>query len=248
MTALDPTTARIGFIGLGNVGGKLAGSLLRNGVELTVRDLDSDLVDVFVAGGATAASSPRELAAVCDVIITCLPSPAASASVMEADDGVIGGLRPGAVWLEMSTTDSDEIARLGALVAAAGGYYFLVWKNKHPLLLEARAAEGQLLESLTTKAKRAANLDAYRVQLAEMEKSFGAMLLDMYPKGRIDDAPYMRDQNPLDIATWFDAGNYTISKNFKFGNLWIQGGPRARVFFQDAPERAPAPEWAGQVL
>ena len=42
------------------------------------------------------------------------------------------------------------------LVAAAGGYYFLVWKNKRPLLLEARATEGQLLESLTTKAKRAA--------------------------------------------------------------------------------------------
>lgn len=121
MTALDPTTARIGFIGLGNVGGKLAGSLLRNGVELTVRDLDRDLVDVFVADGATAAASPRELAAACDVIVTCLPSPAASAAVMEADDGVIGGLRPGAVWLEMSTTDSDEIARLGALVAATGG-------------------------------------------------------------------------------------------------------------------------------
>ena len=121
MTALDPTTAQLGFIGLGNVGGKLAGSLLRNGVNLMVRDLDSDLVDRFVADGATAAASPRELAAACDVIVTCLPSPAASAAVMEADDGVIAGLRPGAVWLEMSTTDSGEIARLGALVAEAGG-------------------------------------------------------------------------------------------------------------------------------
>jgi 3-hydroxyisobutyrate dehydrogenase len=121
MTALDPTTAQIGFIGLGNVGGKLGGSLLRNGVNLMVRDLDSDLVDRFVADGATAAASPRELAAACDVIVTCLPSPAASAAVMEADDGVIAGLRPGAVWLEMSTTDSEEIARLGALVADAGG-------------------------------------------------------------------------------------------------------------------------------
>jgi 3-hydroxyisobutyrate dehydrogenase len=121
VTTLDPTTARIGFIGLGNVGGKLAGSLLRNGVDLMVRDLDTDLVDGFVADGATGASSPRELAAACDVIVTCLPSPAASAAVMEADDGVIAGLRPGAVWLEMSTTDSDEIARLGALVAEAGG-------------------------------------------------------------------------------------------------------------------------------
>ena len=67
-------------------------------------------------------------------------------------------------------------AALLFLVAAAGGYYFLVWKNQRPLLLEERAKEGQLMESLTTKARRAANLEAYRVQLAEMEKSFGAML------------------------------------------------------------------------
>jgi type IV pilus assembly protein PilO len=71
------------------------------------------------------------------------------------------------------------------LVAAAGGYYFLVWKNKRPLLLEARATEGQLLESLTSKAKRAANLDAYRVQLAEMEKSFGAMLRQLPNKTEV---------------------------------------------------------------
>jgi len=71
------------------------------------------------------------------------------------------------------------------LVAAAGGYYFLVWKSKRPLLLEARATEGQLLESLTTKAKRAANLDAYRVQLAEMEKSFGAMLRQLPNKTEV---------------------------------------------------------------
>ena len=71
-------------------------------------------------------------------------------------------------------------------------------------------------------------------------KSFSAMLLDMYPKGRIDAQPYERGQNPLEIASWFDAGNYTISRNKRFGNLWIQGGPRARVFFPDRPERAPA--------
>lgn len=71
-------------------------------------------------------------------------------------------------------------------------------------------------------------------------KSFGAMLLDMYPKGRIDEVPYRRGQDPLEIAEWFDAGNYTIEKNKRFGNLWIQGGPRMRVFFPDRPERAPA--------
>lgn len=71
-------------------------------------------------------------------------------------------------------------------------------------------------------------------------KSFGAMLLDMYPKGRIDHTPYVRDTDPIAIASWFDAGNYTISRNKRLGNLWIQGGPRARMFFADRPERAPA--------
>lgn len=71
-------------------------------------------------------------------------------------------------------------------------------------------------------------------------KSFSAMLLDMYPKGRIDAEPYTPGQDPLDIACWFDAGNYTIEKNKRFGNLWIQGGPRARIFFPDTPELAPA--------
>ncbi|MGO4914542.1 glycosyltransferase family 2 protein [Pseudogemmobacter sp. W21_MBD1_M6] len=71
-------------------------------------------------------------------------------------------------------------------------------------------------------------------------KSFSAMLLDMYPKGRLDDVPYRSGQDPLEIASWFDSGNYTIQRNASFGNLWIQGGPRSRVFFADEPERAPA--------
>jgi hypothetical protein len=71
-------------------------------------------------------------------------------------------------------------------------------------------------------------------------KSFGAMLLDMYPKGPITTQPYSEGQNPFDIACWFDSGNYMIKRNWDFGNLWIQGGPRARLFFPDNPERAPA--------
>ncbi len=71
-------------------------------------------------------------------------------------------------------------------------------------------------------------------------KSFSAMLLDMYPKGRLDAQPYRAGQDPVEIANWFDAGNYTIEKNNRFGNLWIQGGPRARVFFPENPWKAPA--------
>ena len=111
---------RIGFIGLGNVGGKLAGNLLRHGIDLTVRDLDAARVADFVARGARASPSPRALAETTDIIITCLPSPAASAAVMEGADGVLAGIGRGKVWLEMSTTDAAEIRRLGARVEAAG--------------------------------------------------------------------------------------------------------------------------------
>ena len=114
---------RIGFIGLGNVGGKLAGSLIRNGHDVTVRDLDDDLVNEYVARGAQSASSPRALAQAVDLIVTCLPSPAASAAVAEADDGFLAVMRPGQVWLEMSTTDYSEVIRLGALVEARGAMF-----------------------------------------------------------------------------------------------------------------------------
>ncbi len=113
--------SKIGFIGLGNVGGKLAGSLLRHGMDLTVRDLNPELEADFERRGASRAASPRQMAEKTDVIITCLPSPAASAAVLEQPDGVLAGLKPGAVWLEMSTTDAAEISRLAALVEARGG-------------------------------------------------------------------------------------------------------------------------------
>ena len=111
---------RIGFIGLGNVGGKLAGSLQRNGFDLTVRDLDTSAAQPFLDAGASWAESPGEIAEDCDTVITCLPSPAACSEVMEADDGILAGLSAGKVWMEMSTTDEAEVRRMGALVAATG--------------------------------------------------------------------------------------------------------------------------------
>lgn len=71
-------------------------------------------------------------------------------------------------------------------------------------------------------------------------RSFGTMLIDMYPEGPVDAEPYAEGQNPFEIARWFDPGNYMITKNPEYKNLWIQGGPRARVFFQDNPSKAPA--------
>ena len=111
---------KVGFIGLGNVGGKLAGSLQRNGVDLTVLDIDAAVMDPFVLVGARPGSNPRDVAENCDVIITCLPSPEISATVLEAEDGVLAGLSAGKIWAEMSTTDHNEVTRLGEMVAATG--------------------------------------------------------------------------------------------------------------------------------
>ena len=107
---------KIGFVGLGNVGGKLAGSLLRNNFDLTVRDLDENLTSSFKDLGAKIANSAKELAEEADLIITCLPSPKICAQVMEGEDGILEGLSENKIWLEMSTTDEAEVKRIGEKV------------------------------------------------------------------------------------------------------------------------------------
>jgi len=109
---------KVGFIGLGNVGGKLAGSLLRNKFDLTVRDLDKNLTKPFIDLGAKVANSPKELAEQVDLIITCLPSPQICTDVMEGEDGILNGLSANKIWLEMSTTDESEVKRIGKKVIA----------------------------------------------------------------------------------------------------------------------------------
>ncbi len=71
-------------------------------------------------------------------------------------------------------------------------------------------------------------------------RSFGAMMLDMYPKGPVGETRYQKGDDPFAVANWFDPGNYTISRNPLLRNLWIQGGPRARQFFANKPKQAPA--------
>ena len=109
---------KVGFIGLSNVGAKLSGSLLRNGVDLTIHDLDDARVSDFVARGATRGNSPAELMKNCDIVITCLPSPTISAAVV---DQMLPHVRDGKIWLEMSTTDEAEVKRLGNMVIERGG-------------------------------------------------------------------------------------------------------------------------------
>ena len=111
---------KTGFIGLGNVGAKLAGSLLRNGFDLVVRDVDVDAAQELLRHGAQWGESGQQMAQLCDVVITCLPSPLVSAEVLEETRGVLAGMTPGKIWLEMSSTDADEVRRLGVLVEARG--------------------------------------------------------------------------------------------------------------------------------
>ena len=109
---------KVGFIGLGNVGGKLAGSRLRHKMAVAVHDLDDARIAQFVEADADAVEGPAALMAACDVVITCLPSPAASAAVMAE---MLPHVAPGKIWMEMSTTDEAEVKRLGAQVIEAGG-------------------------------------------------------------------------------------------------------------------------------
>ena len=109
---------RVGFVGLGSVGGKLAGSLLRNGIDLTVHDLDAGAMARLTDKGAKPGAGPVPMLAVCDVLITCLPSPAASDAVVSA---LLPHIGPGKTWMEMSTTDADEVIRLGSAVIERGG-------------------------------------------------------------------------------------------------------------------------------
>ena len=93
---------RYGFIGLGNLGGHLAASLLREGFAVTVTDIDPNLAERHLQSGKDCrwAASPADLAAECDAIITCLPSPAVSEKVLKE---VLTTAKPGATWIEMST-------------------------------------------------------------------------------------------------------------------------------------------------
>ena len=112
----------IGFIGLGNLGSKLAATLRRNGRELIVHDRDEAAAGPLVDRGAHWAATPKELALRSDLIITCLPSPAISAQVLEQHDGVLEGLSANKLWLEMSTTEEGEVRRLGERVMRMGAH------------------------------------------------------------------------------------------------------------------------------
>jgi 3-hydroxyisobutyrate dehydrogenase len=109
---------KVGFIGLGAVGAKLAGTLARNGVDLTVFDLDPERIALLAAQGAKVGTDPASIMRDCDVVITSLPSPAASQAVL---DILLTEMAPGKTWIEMSTTDPEAIKAQADSVTAKGG-------------------------------------------------------------------------------------------------------------------------------
>ena len=114
------TSFKIGFIGLGSLGAPLCNNLVKAGFQVTVSDLDKKLAKDLLKAGALWS---KDVAGACkdaDVVITVLPSPAVSRKVVEGPGGVFAHLRKGGVWIEMSTTDADDLLRLESEAAKRG--------------------------------------------------------------------------------------------------------------------------------
>ena len=111
---------KLGFIGIGNLGVHLAGSLVRAGFDVTVCDLNKAAAAGLLAAGAKWADTPKQVGEQCDSVFTCLPSPKAVTMVVAGENGLLNGMKPGGAWIDMSTNDLHEIQRLAALAAEKG--------------------------------------------------------------------------------------------------------------------------------
>jgi 3-hydroxyisobutyrate dehydrogenase-like beta-hydroxyacid dehydrogenase len=122
MQADGDTAPRIGFVGLGSMGGPIAERLLAGGARLAVYDLRSDAMEVLVAQGADASSRPADIASQCQFIFTSLPGPLELADVYLGSGGICETLRPGTVCVDLTTADGETLQRVGAAVQAPGGH------------------------------------------------------------------------------------------------------------------------------
>ena len=110
----------IGFIGLGNVGSKLASNILYAGYNLFIYDLDENTSNELVNKGAIWKNSVKDIIDNTSLIITCLPSPQAVTEVVEGESGMIDYINKKHLWIEMSTTDEKEMIRLSKLIELKG--------------------------------------------------------------------------------------------------------------------------------
>ena len=110
----------IGFIGLGLMGGNMVENLQNKGYEVIAMDLDKDAVAKVVARGGKTASSARELAEASDILMLCLTTSAVVESVVYGEDGILAGIREGAVLVDFGTSIPASTRRIGADLAARG--------------------------------------------------------------------------------------------------------------------------------
>src|SRR2546427_9724754 len=111
---------RVGFIGVGNVGAPMAGFAVGAGFSLVVHDLRREAAAPLLDRGATWADSPREVAAQCDVVCTCVPGPPEMDTVMRGPGGVLEGIQKGAVVIDHTTNDPALVRDVGSELAARG--------------------------------------------------------------------------------------------------------------------------------
>ena len=116
----EKTSLSVGFIGLGSLGEGLCHSLVDAGFPVTVTDLNKNAAKRLLAAGAIWSDDVAGACRGADVVITVLPSPAVSRKVVEGEDGIFDNLRSGGIWIEMSTTDLDDLKRLAGLAAERG--------------------------------------------------------------------------------------------------------------------------------
>jgi 3-hydroxyisobutyrate dehydrogenase len=117
---MSTESLKIGFVGVGNMGRHFVANLLTAGYQVVVYDQRREAAAPLIAGGATWAGSPAEVAAASDAVITCLPSVAAITEVVAGAHGLLHGFRNGSTWIDMSTNDRHELQRLAALLAERG--------------------------------------------------------------------------------------------------------------------------------
>jgi len=108
---------RIGFIGLGIMGGRMAGTLGRAGYALTVLDVDRRKMEALTAAGASSAGSPRQVAERSDIVFSSLPTPATVKTVYLGPDGVLQGAAPGTILIDMSTVDPETTRAISPVAA-----------------------------------------------------------------------------------------------------------------------------------
>jgi len=117
---MSKSKLRIGFIGLGALGEGLCHNLVKAGYAVTVNDLNKKLAERLIAGGATWSDDVAGTCRDADAVITVLPSPAVSRKVVEGPGGVFENLKSGGTWIEMSTTDMEDLLRLADVAATKG--------------------------------------------------------------------------------------------------------------------------------